>query len=140
MSESECCIAGCIHFGTHFHEGRFYCIEHWGEAVGEPPVDYRASTIVPFKCCVKDCNNAGVSTEIGTQNHYCISHAWKVDRPDEAGLQHPKQAHWTPEDAVRAHGKGLSISEKDLPIVSESVAELCKRELEEGKKKGWKTR
>ena len=108
--------------------------------MGEPPVDYRASTIVPFKCCVKDCNNAGVITEIGTQNHYCIAHAWKVDRPDEAGLRHPLKANWNAEDNLRAHVMGLSVSEKDLPVVSESVADQCKRELEEGKKKGWKIR
>lgn len=140
MSDSQCCIAGCTYFGTHFHDGRFYCIEHWGEAVGEPPVDYRVNVIIPFKCCVSGCDNEGVITQVNTQNHYCIDHAFRVDRPNEAGVYHHPEMNWNAEDALRAHGTGLSVSEKDLPVVTESVAEQCKREIEEGRKKGWKTR
>lgn len=138
MSVSQCEIAGCLKFGTHFHAGRWFCIEHWGEAVGEQ--ECKECVAIPFKCCVKDCNAKGVITQIGTQNHYCLSHAWRVDRPDEAGLQHPLQANWNPEDAVRAHGTGLDVNNDALPAVSGSVAEECKRELEEGRKKGWKIR
>src|SRR5208337_78098 len=136
-------IAGCTHFGTHFHGGRFYCIDHWREEVGEQPkeecTDCNECT-VSFKCCVKDCNGEGIITQIGTQNHYCVKHAWKVDRPDEAGLYHPTTAHWNAEDTLRAHGAGAAIDTEKLPAVPESVAEQCKRELEEGKKKGWKIR
>jgi hypothetical protein len=95
---------------------------------------------VPFKCCIKNCGKEGVITEIGTLDHYCIDHAWKVDRPDENGLVHPLQARWNAEDTLRAHGAGLVVNENTLPPVCESVAEECRRELEEGKKRGWRSR
>jgi hypothetical protein len=142
IDKSLCCIAGCYKVGTHFHDGRFYCMEHWQEAVGETPVDFRACCSNPVRCSVTDCSNEGVITQYpkGVRTHYCVDHAWKADRPDEAGLRHPLKANWNAEDALRAHVMGLAVSEKDLPAVSESVAEECRRELEEGRKKGWKIR
>ena len=121
-----CCIAGCERVGTRSLEGKLFCYPHWVEEMNEiPPIietncekECSGCDVVPFKCCVKDCNSGGIITQIGTQNHYCVNHAWKVDRPDQCA------------------GKEWYENTE----VSESVAEECKRELEEGKKGGWKRR
>ncbi len=140
-SEIMCCIAGCDRVGGRSLDGLLFCYPHWVEAMNEKPKESCTDCdVVPFKCCVKDCNNEGIITQMGTQNHYCITHAWKVDRPDEHGLCHPLQAQCNPADTLRAYGAGFTVAEDTLPVVSESVAEQCKRELEEGKKKGWKRR
>ena len=140
-STVNCCIAGCNHFGTSAFEGKLFCYQHWLEEQ-RPPENKACAECdaVPFKCCIINCGKEGVITEIGTLDHYCIDHAWKVDRPDENGLVHPLQARWNAEDTLRARGKGIIVNENDLPAVSESVAEQCKREMEEGRKRGWKLR
>ena len=111
-----CCIAGCDRVGTRNLDNKLFCYPHWVDAMNELPKEgCTGCDDVPFKCF---CNAEGVITQMGTQNHYCVDHAWKVDRPDQCA------------------GKEWYENTE----VSESVAEECKRELGEGKKGGWKRR
>jgi len=136
-----CCIADCDRYGVIQYEGKLYCRFHAEEAkANDGCIGCDLCTSEP-KCCVEGCTRPGIITEVGKEGDalrtYCVEHAWKIDRPDENGLRHNK-ARWNTEDSIRAHGAGAAIDITQLPIVSESVADECLHELEEGQKSGWR--
>jgi hypothetical protein len=63
------------------------------------------------KCDVLGCMGEGFVTETKTGKHYCHKHAWRSNRSDEHGLNHPNKAEWNEADVIRAHSFGIRIEE-----------------------------
>jgi hypothetical protein len=147
MKESEvmCCIADCDRYGVIEYLGKLYCRFHADEAKAENKDDCIGCDLCTSepKCCVEGCDKPGIISEVCSGNvvkTYCVTHAWKIDRPDENGLVHPNKGRWNAEDTLRAHGEGIDVDKEKLPAVSETIYEQCVREMEEGRKSGWKIR
>lgn len=79
-SVTKCCIAGCANTGVAKFKDRLYCRYHLDE---ERLADTTPAPFTPYKCSVHECFEQGVITQSGTGKHFCIDHAWQVDRPLE---------------------------------------------------------
>ncbi len=92
-------------------------------------------------CCIAECESEAPLVFEGRP--YCKVH-WQEARDEmvlaeaRAKEAKPTPPEWDGAEILRSHGEGMTVDTTTLPTVSESVAEECRRELEEASKNKWR--